>query len=62
MKMLEIRKEFRKIGLSVDFCGMSANLRCYRLHWLSNGKQNGDIYGKQDLIQYLEIMKADKLI
>ena len=60
--MLEIREEFKKMGLSVEFCGMSANLRCYKLRWKSNGKQNGDIYGKQDLIQYIETMQTDRLI
>lgn len=62
MNMQEIRKEFKKIGLSVDFCGMSGNLRCYKLHWMINGKQNGDVYGKRDLIQYIKTIKGDKLI
>lgn len=62
MTMQEIRKEFRKMGLSVDFCGKSGKLRCYRLHWMTNGKQNGDVYSKQDLIQYIATIKADKLI
>ena len=62
MKMPEIRKEFRKMGLSVDFCGKSANIRCYRLHWITNGSQNGDVYSKANLLQYLETMKADQLI
>lgn len=68
MTMLEIRQAFKEMNQQIIYAGWKfdpvakVEQRMYNLFWLT-GKQNGTKdHSKQELIQYIEVMKADKLV